>query len=112
MPSSYFSTPLIFLIETLFGLYIALVALRLVMQWAQWEYHNPLVQFIIKATQVPVKFLRQFIPAIGKVDTATVVFLISLTLIKLLLISLLAVHYIIYCQYYHPSNIKLGCPKQ
>ena len=86
MPSTYFSSPLIFLIDVLFGLYMGIVALRLIMQWAQWEYHNQLVQFIIKATQVPVKFLRQFIPAMGQWDSATIVLLFSLALIKILLI--------------------------
>lgn len=86
MPSTYFSSPLIFLIDTLFGLYMGIVALRLIMQWAQWEYHNQLVQFIIKASQAPVKFLRQFIPPMGRWDSATIVLLFSLALIKLLLI--------------------------
>jgi YggT family protein len=89
MPNDYLSTPLIFLVETLFGLYIGIIALRLIMQWAQWEYHNPLVQFIIKATQVPVKFLRGFIPSLGGIDTATVVFLFLATFIKIGLLALL-----------------------
>lgn len=87
MPSTYFSNPLTFLIDTLFGLYMGIVALRLIMQWAQWEYHNQFVQLIIKATQVPVKFLRQFVPAMGRWDSATIVLLLSLALIKTLLIS-------------------------
>jgi len=89
MPNSYFSQPAIFLIEVLFGLYITIVALRIIMQWAQWEYHHPLVQIIIKATQVPVKFLRQYIPAIGKWDSATFVLLLVLTALKLSLLLLL-----------------------
>ncbi len=89
MPNDYLSTPLIFLVETVFGLYIGIIALRLIMQWAQWEYHNPLVQFIIKTTQVPVKFLRGFIPSLGGIDTATVVFLFLATFIKIGLIALL-----------------------
>lgn len=87
MPSGYFSTPLLFLIEILFGLYIGIIALRLIMQWAQWEYHNPLVKIIIRATQIPVKFLRQYIPSFGRWDSATIVFLIVLSCIKILLIS-------------------------
>jgi len=86
MPSTYFSGPLIFLIDTLFGLYMGIVALRIIMQWAQWEYHNQLVQFIIKASQAPVKFLRQFVPPMGRWDSATIVLLFALALIKLLLI--------------------------
>lgn len=91
MPSTYLSNPLIFLIETLFGIYMGIVALRLIMQWAQWEYHNQFVQIIIKATQVPVKFLRQFIPAIGRWDSATVVLLLGLSLIKVVFVTSLQV---------------------
>lgn len=87
MTNSYLANPLIFVIETLFYLYMVVVALRLVMQWANWEYHNPLVQFIIKATQVPVKFLRQFLPAMGRWDTATIVLLVLVTLLKLLVVG-------------------------
>jgi len=70
---------------------MGIVALRLIMQWAQWEYHNQLVQLIIKATQVPVKFLRQFIPSWGRWDSATIVLLLSLALIKVLLITSLQI---------------------
>lgn len=89
MPDGYFSTPLIFLIDALFTLYIAVVALRLIMQWADWEYHNPVVQLVIRVTQAPVKFLRRFIPPFGRWDTATIVLLFTLSLIKLLFISFL-----------------------
>ena len=88
MPSGYFSNPIVFLIDVLFGLYMVIVALRIIMQWAEWEYHNPLVKFILRATQVPVKFLRRFIPAMGRWDTATIVLLMALACLKLLLISL------------------------
>ena len=87
MPNTYFSNPLIFLIDTLFSLYILIVAFRVIMQWAQWEYHHPIVQMIIKATQVPVKTLRRFILPIGRWDTATIVLLFALTFFKLFLIN-------------------------
>lgn len=89
MPEAYLSTPLLFLIDTLFGIYIAIVALRIIMQWAQWEYHNPIVQMIIRLTQIPVKSLRRFIPPAGNWDTATIVLLFVLTFIKLFLINIL-----------------------
>lgn len=89
MPSAYFSNPVIFLIDILFGIYMGIIALRIIMQWAQWEYHNPLVQLIIRATQAPIKLLRRFIPSIGRWDTATFILLFTVALIKLLLIALL-----------------------
>ena len=89
MPSGYFSQPILFLIEVLFGLYMGIVALRIIMQWAHWEYHNPIVQLIIRATQVPVKLLRRFISPLGRWDSATIVLLLALAVLKLLLMALL-----------------------
>ena len=89
MSNAYFSNPLIFLIDTTFSIYILIVAFRIIMQWAQWEYHHPIAQVIIKATQVPVKTLRRFIPPLGQWDTATIVLLFALTFIKLFLISVI-----------------------
>jgi YggT family protein len=94
MPSDYFSNPLSFLIDTLLSIYMGIVALRIIMQWAQWDYHNQLVQLIIKATQIPVKFLRKFIPAIGRWDTATIVLLFALALLKIILISSINIGFI------------------
>lgn len=90
MTNGYLANPLIFIVDTLFYLYMVVVALRLVMQWANWEYHNPMVQFIIKATQPPVKFLRQFLPALGRWDTATIILLVLVTLLKLLIVGAIA----------------------
>ena len=87
MPSGYFTNPIIFLAEVLFGLYIGIIALRIIMQWAQWEYSNPLVQFIIRATQAPVKILRKVVPPLGQWDTATIILLLLVSVIKLLILS-------------------------
>jgi YggT family protein len=90
MSSAYLANPLIFIVDTLFYLYMVVIALRLVMQWAHWDYHNPLVQFIIRVTQAPIKHLRRFIPAWGKLDSATVVLLIIVTTFKLLIVGLIS----------------------
>ena len=89
MPDGYFSTPLSFLLDIVLSFYITIIALRIVMQWAKWEYHNPVAQFIIKATQAPVKLLRKVIPPVGRWDSATIVFLLIATAIKLFLLGAL-----------------------
>ncbi len=89
MIDSYWLQPLLFLIQVIFGFYMGVVALRIIMQWAQWDYYHPLVQFIIRLTQHPVKSLRQFIPPIGRWDTATFVLLFLLAILKFILIGLL-----------------------
>ncbi len=69
-----------FLVETLFGLYILAVMLRLLLQWARADFYNPLSQFIVRATQPALAPLRRAFPAVGGIDTASVVLLLGLQL--------------------------------
>ena len=73
MSGSYFTNPLVFLIQTLFGLYIALVVIRFLLQWARADFYNPLSQFVVKATSPALRPLRQLIPSLGGMDTASIV---------------------------------------
>ncbi len=78
MGSTYVTNPVIFLIDTLFSLYILAVVLRFLLQWTGAEYQNPISQFLVKITHPPLKFLRRYIPSIGKIDTSSVVFALLL----------------------------------
>ncbi len=78
MTSSYMTDPMIFLIDTLFSLYILVVMLRFLLQWSSADFYNPISQFIVKITHPPIRFLRRFIPSLGKIDTASLVFALTL----------------------------------
>ncbi len=78
MDTSYVTNPVIFLIDTLFSLYILAVVLRFLLQWTGAEYNNPISQFLVKITHPPLKFLRRYIPSIGRIDTSSVVFALLL----------------------------------
>jgi YggT family protein len=78
MGSTYVTNPVIFLIDTLFSLYILAVVMRFLLQWTGAEYKNPISQFLVKITHPPLKFLRRYIPSIGKIDTSSVVFALLL----------------------------------
>ena len=69
---------LVFILRTLFDLYILTFALRLLLQWAAVDKRNPLVQFILRVTNPLVIPLRRLLPPIGRIDTATVVVLLGL----------------------------------
>jgi YggT family protein len=71
-----------FLVETLFGLYLMVVILRLWLQLVRADFYNPFSQFVVKMTQPVVGPLRRFIPAIGKFDTATFVFALLIACLK------------------------------
>ena len=85
----YFSNAGAFLIQTLFGLYLLVIMLRLLLQWVRADFYNPISQFIVKVTNPPLKPLRRFIPSIGGLDTASIVLLLIIKVIELVLLGLL-----------------------
>lgn len=73
---------LLFLLNTLFGLYNAVLLLRVLLQWVRADFYNPLAQFIWHITQPPLDLLR-FIPRWRRIDIACVLLAWVLTLINL-----------------------------
>lgn len=88
--NGYFSSAGAFLIEALFGFYMVIVMLRLLLQLVRADFHNPLSQFIVKVTNPPLKPLRRVIPGIAGVDMASVLLLLVLQMTKLALVALSA----------------------
>ena len=82
--------PFIFLIDTLFSIYIAIMLLRFLLQQVGADFYNPISQFVVKATQPLVTVARRFIPSIKKVDTATLVLVLLLILMKLIILFAIA----------------------
>ena len=80
----------IFLVDTLFGLYLMVVLLRLWLQLAQADFYNPLSQFIVKATHPLVGPLRRIIPSLGRLDTATLFLAIVIAAAKIVVLSLIS----------------------
>lgn len=75
---------LIFLIETLFNIYILILLLRIILQWVGAYFYNPVSQFVIKLTNPVVKPLRQILPPFKGIDLASLFILVTLEFIKLL----------------------------
>ena len=87
MGGSYVGNAATFLIQTVFGLYILIVMLRFLLQWARADFYNPISQFIVKATQPPLKPLRKIIPGIGGLDMAALIFMLVLKFVELWLVT-------------------------
>ncbi|MBF9001398.1 MULTISPECIES: YggT family protein [Vibrio] len=79
-----------FLISTLLDLYIMVVILRIWLQAARADFYNPFSQFVVKATQPIVGPLRRFIPSIGSIDVATLLFAYVLCVVKFVLLTLIS----------------------
>jgi YggT family protein len=90
MGNSYLTDPAVFLIQTLFGLYILAVMLRFLFQLVRADFYNPISQFLVKATNPPLKLLRRVIPGFGGIDTSSLVLAWLLKAIELFLIISIA----------------------
>ena len=89
MGSSYVTTPLEFLINTLFGLYILTVMLRFLLAAVRADFYNPISQFLVKVTNPPLRPLRRVLPSIGKLDTGSLALMLVLQMASFALITLL-----------------------
>lgn len=81
MGSTYMTDPIIFLIDSLFSLYILAVMLRFLLQWCGADFYNPISQFLVKITHPPLRLLRRFIPPIGKIDTSSLILILGLQML-------------------------------
>jgi YggT family protein len=72
---------LIYIIQTLFGLYIFTFILRLILQWVRADFRNPLTQFVLTVTNPLVMPLRRMVPSVGGLDTATLIVVLLLEMV-------------------------------
>ncbi len=73
MGDGYLANPIVFLIQTLFGLYITIVMLRFLLQLVRADFYNPVSQFIVKVTTPALRPLRRFIPGLGGIDLSSLI---------------------------------------
>lgn len=77
---------IIFITKTLIDLYILAYVLRLTLQWARADFYNPFSQFIVRITNPLVIPGRRVLPAIGKLDTATLLAIFILEVVAILVL--------------------------
>ncbi len=85
--TSFFADAGELLIQTLFGLYILAVLVRLLMQLTRASFYNPIAQFVVKLTNPPLKPLRRVIPGAFGIDLASVLLLVLLQSVELALLA-------------------------
>jgi YggT family protein len=73
---------LIFIVDTLLSLALFVVLARLLLQWVRADFRNPIAQAIVRLTNPLILPLRRILPPIGKVDTASVVAVVLVAIIK------------------------------
>jgi YggT family protein len=88
MGNAYVGNAASFLISTIVGFLVLAALLRLMFAWVRADFYNPLSQFVVKVTNWGVLPLRRMIPAIGRMDSGVVVFLLGFQILELALITL------------------------
>jgi YggT family protein len=83
------SNVLVFLVHTLFTLYIAALMLRVLLAIVRADFYNPLSQFLVTVTNPVIVPLRRAIPSVGGLDTASILLIIALKMVELWLLALI-----------------------
>ena len=89
MSGGYFSEAGIFLVSTVFDLYILVVALRFLLQMVRADFYNPVSQFIVTLTNPPLRYMRRWIPGYAGIDWACLILLLGVQVLELALVSLI-----------------------
>ncbi|MCB1661012.1 MAG: YggT family protein [Pseudomonadales bacterium] len=79
----------IFLIKTLFSLYLLAILLRFLLQIARADFYNPLSQAIVKITDPALRPLRRIIPGIGGIDLSSLTLALIVQVAAICLVFLL-----------------------
>ena len=88
MGGPYIGNAATFVIQTVFGIYILIVMLRFLLHLVHADFRNPLYQALVKATQYPLKFLRQVIPGYRSIDFSSLVLALLVQFAELWLVML------------------------
>ena len=89
MGSGYANNAGVFLVNMFVGLYVLVVLLRYLLQLTQADFYNPVSQFLVKATNPPLAWLRRLIPSFGALDAPTLILLLCLQMLEIGLKSFL-----------------------
>ena len=81
-----FNNALIFLVNTVFGLFVVALLLRFYLQWARAPVRNPLSMFLQALTDFMVRPARRLIPGLWGLDLATLALAWLVQLVEVLLV--------------------------
>ena len=81
---------LIFLLDTFSRLYLLILLMRFWLPILRANFRNPIAQGVLRYTSPLVVPVRRLVPALGRLDTATVLVAFLVQFLALLLISVLA----------------------
>jgi YggT family protein len=88
MTGGYFTQAIVFLIRTLFDMYLLAVVLRFLLQLVRADFYNPISQFLVKVTNPPLRVLRRIIPGYKSIDWSSLTLMMIIKMLQLALVAL------------------------
>ena len=76
---------LMYLVQTVFSLFLIAVILRFILQLVRADFYNPISQFLVKVTNPLLVPLRRIIPGVAGVDVAAVLLALVVQTIAIVL---------------------------
>ena len=86
----YIQNALSFTVQTILGLYLIVVVLRLVFQTLRTNHRNPVCRMVIMLTDSPLRIFRSFTPDLFRVDLACILLAVAVGLVKTALLLYLS----------------------
>jgi YggT family protein len=90
MSGGYLAQAFIFLVSTVFDLYLLAVLLRFLLQLVGADFYNPISQFLVRLTNPPLRYLRRFVPGYRGVDWSSILLMLAIKSVEVILVSLAA----------------------
>ncbi|MEO5355209.1 MAG: YggT family protein, partial [Magnetococcus sp. XQGC-1] len=76
------------LLDFALGIYTWMILIRVLLSWVNPDPYNPIVQFLVRATEPVLEPLRRMIPAVAGLDLSPIVALLGLSLLQRLILGI------------------------
>src|SRR6202035_247986 len=81
---------LIYIIQSLLTLALAVAMLRLFLQWSRADFRNPICQGIVRVSNPLIIPQRRILPHVGRIDAASVVAVLLVAIVEVVIITSLS----------------------
>ena len=88
--SNALNSGLLFLIKTLFDLYLTVLVIRIILVYIKANYFDPITQFVVKLTDFLVKPLRRVIPNFRSIELSSILLIFVIQIIKFVILASIA----------------------
>ncbi len=90
MSTNYLIQAALFLVTTIFDIYLLAVVLRFLLQLFRADFYNPISQFLAKITNPPLRYIRRVVPGYKGQDWSSMVLMLLIKSVEITIVYLLS----------------------